>query len=165
MSLSLNAHVIVDPSLIPDPFALSALLAKLADFEPVLTDIGSLIEQGLEEAFDSQGHGVWPSLARATIIEKYRLGYDATTEVRTGLLFRALVQRGSPGHKFVVTENSLTVGVLGDMVPYAHIQAVGSKRNLPARIMIQITPQTMEKIISTLVDWLGGGDAVTIVID
>jgi hypothetical protein len=162
MSQTLAVHVLIDPALV-SPDRLDELMRKMRDFSPVLQSVGAEVEQGLAASFDSQGFGGWAPLKESTRKEKERLGYgDQPDLVRTGELRAALTERGAKGHKFLVGPEGVIVGVYGDVVPYAVYQARGTSRGLPARILIQVSPGTIDRIIQIITDWLGGGPGVRV---
>ena len=163
MSLTLHAEIVIDASEVT-PESMALLRDKLDDFSPVLTDIGSLIEEGLAKNFETQGYGSWAALSASTQASKERGDYAGMPPlVRTGDLKAALTERDAPGHKFIVEPNSLTVGVLGDAIPYAGYLDSGTGR-MPARMLITVTPGTLEKIVQAILDWLSVGDAARVYI-
>lgn len=155
MPTSLPVEIIFDPSLAA-PGAAESILAKLSDFDPILQEIGYLLEEGEMEWFDSYGQGLWSPLAPSTILDKRRKGFsDQPAVVRTGSLRDALIFHDAPGHKFLVTSNSVTIGVDDDVIPYANYQA-------SMRVIVNITADTRERVIRAITDWLGGGMAIEV---
>lgn len=158
MSQVLQIQVVIDPSLV-DPDRLDRLLELTRDYSPVLATIGDIFEEELAENFEMQGFGQWAQLKRSTWEEKDRLGYSGQPpEARSGDMFRGLTQRDAPGHKFLVSADSVCVGVYGDVIPYAYWQDTGT-RVLPARILAQVRPETVDRLIQLIIEWLGGAQA------
>ena len=157
-------EVVFYPELLASPEQQAGILQKLADFSPVLEQrIGPVVEEEQAENFATRNWGGWAALAPSTVREKEVLGYGGRPDlVREGTLQAAFVP-GMPGHKFLVSPNSLIVGVYGDVVPYADELARGDPaRHLPPRVLITLRPGTIDAIIALLLDWIGGGDAVRV---
>ena len=163
MSSIIPVEIVVDAERLQSPEALADLREKLADFSPILSEVGKVIEQGLLENFDSQGDGSWPALAPKTVAEKAHHGYPDTPELREGRLKAAATQRDAPGHIFTIGDNSVTVGVDTQIVPYAGVQNDGDPaKGIPPRILVQIGPGYIEAVIDLITEWLGGGEAVRV---
>jgi len=164
MSSMLNAHIVIDPSLVT-PERLRELLAMCRDFLPVLQDIGDILEEQLAENFFTRGFGTWAPLAAATQKERYRLGFSGRPDlIRTGALFEALTERGAPGHKFLVSAHGISVGVYGDVIPYEYWLAYGTRR-MPARLLVQIGTDGQQRIIQMIKQWLGADAGVEVTMD
>jgi len=162
LSVAVQVEIVVHPSLCSSPERLEALLAKIADFRPILQDVGGAVEEGIAAWFTSQGEGTWAALAHSTVLDRFRKGYGPNNElVRTGKLLAALTEHDAPGHKFLVSANSVQVGAYGEAVQYMGWLADGTPR-MPGRILVQLTPGTMERILQLILDWLGGPDGVTV---
>lgn len=162
MSVVLNVEVVIHPALCSSPERLEELLAKVADFNPVLTSVGGALEEGIAEWFTSQGDGTWAALAPSTVLDRFRKGYGPNQElVRTGRLLEALTERDAPGHKFLISGDSVQVGAYGEAVAYMGYLADGTKR-MPGRMLVQIPPGTMDRIVQLILEWLGGPDGVTV---
>jgi hypothetical protein len=161
MSQSVTVEILVDPFLASQE-SIAEILLKLKDYGAILKTIGGILEEGLLEWFETRGEGTWAALSPVTRRDKAARGFgDMPDLVRTGALKAALTQDGAFGHKFLVSQDSVTVGVLGDMIPYANWLATGT-RNMPARILVNIPADTMNKVLQAITDWLGGGDAVRV---
>lgn len=167
MSLTVPIHVLIEPALIRDPARLEQLLVKTRDYAPVLEELGQPLEQEISEWFTSQGEGTWAELAPSTIKDRFRRGFGANNPlIRTGKLLDALTVRGAPGHKFLVTENSLTVGAYGDAVVYMNRLNKGDpSAHLPGRLLINVGAGFIERAIDAILDWLGAGPGVTVYAD
>ena len=155
MATQLPVEIWFDPAL-ASPEAAADILGKLADFSPILQEIGGILETGEADWFDSRGEGTWDALTPATRADKARKGFgDRADLVRTGELREALTTLGAPGHKFIVTGDSVTIGADDAVIPWANYQA-------SMRVIVNITADTMDRVIRAITDWLGGGDAVRV---
>ena len=161
MSVVLPVTVLISAELVSSPERLEDLLARIQDFSPVLEEVGSLIEEALAENYATRGFGTWAGLAQSTLRQKERHGYDGGPLVKTGTLLAALTQRDAAGHKFLVQPDSVSVGVYGEAIAYAQFLSRGTRR-MPARVLVQLTPGTVDAILALIVDWLGGPDGVTV---
>lgn len=164
MSLEIDVHVIVHPDLISDE-SLAELMAKLSDFSPILERVGGIFEEELADNFESQGYGTWAPISQVTRRDKERKGFGNEPDlVREGTLERALTMRDAPGHKFLVSPTELIVGVYDEVIPYAKWLANGT-RNMPARILINITASGVDRTLNMIKEWLGVGDAADVYAD
>lgn len=164
MSEVLPIHIVIDPRLVSE-YRLAELLERCADFSPVLQTIGHVLEDSIFQWFTSQGFGTWAPLSAYTIAEKERLGYgDQPPLVREGTLRDGLTRPDAPGHKFLVSPNEVTVGVYGEVVPYAYWLDSGTAR-MPARALVHATPEAIDKILEIVLDWMGGSEGVRVYAD
>ena len=162
MSVSQSFEIVIDPQLVSRE-RLEMLMEKLADFQPVLQEIGTILEGQLAENFDTRGYGSWAPLSAFTLKDKQRKGYGGQSDlVRTGELRAALTERDAPGHKFLVSGSEVIVGVYGAVIPYASLLANGTAR-MPARILAQLLPGTQQQIIEIITEWLGGGEGIRVI--
>lgn len=164
MSVVLPVTILLSPQLVSTPERLESLLVKIQDFSPVLESVGGLIEEALAENFTTQGYGQWAGLADSTVRERFRLGYGPNQPlVRSAKLMEALTEHDGEGHKFLVQPDQVCVGVFGDAVAYAASLNEGDPaHHLPARVLVQLTPGTVERILQMILDWLGGPDGVRV---
>jgi hypothetical protein len=163
MSTSISLEIVVDAEKLQSHEALLSLIDKLANFEPVLSKVGKALEAGLLENFDTQGGGSWPALAPKTLLEKSRKGLSGDAEVEEGKLKAAVTQNGAPGHICTITDNSVTIGVDTNIVPYAATQNDGDPaKGIPPRILVQVGAGCIENIIDIITEWLGGGSAIRV---
>lgn len=164
MSTVIHAHIVIDPALV-SPQRLQELMSMCRDFSPILSDVGNVLEDEIAENFFTRGYGTWAPLAKATQRERYRLGFSGRPDlIRTGALFEALTKRGAAGHKFLVSSNSLTVGVYGDVIPYEYWLANGTRR-MPARVLVQVGTDGQARIIQLIKQWLGADAGVEVTMD
>lgn len=164
MSFLCPIQVVIDPALV-SPRRLRELLLLMKDFSPILQTIGETLETEIAEGFDSKGFGTWAELSPYTKKDRERKGYGGLPDlVRTGELRAALTERDAPGHKFLVSANEVTVGVYGAVIPYAYWLDSGTAR-MPARMLVQARPETMERITQLILEWLGGGLGIRVVAD
>lgn len=150
-------RISVDPSLVPDG-DISGLLAALADFGPLLEELGEIMSEAERDNFDSQGAVFgepWASLSPSTLKEKERLGYPATSMVRTGTL------RDEAGGAIAMDGDSVTAGFDEALVPYATYHqpaALGGSNNgggrLPTRILVSFSAQEQEAMLQKVQDFL-----------
>ena len=155
MTYVLPVEVVITPSLV-SPERLDEMMRMARDYSPVLIDVGAVVEGALGANFRTLGYGTWAPLADSTLRDKRRAGHMLNTPlVRTGRLYDALTTRGAPGHKFLVSEDSVTVGVYPDVVPYAAWLAGGTRR-MPARVLVQLSDQDISDIVGLIKEWLGG---------
>ena len=148
----------------------SSAPGQLRDFSPILEEsggVGDIIDEALYENFVTQGYGAWAPSWRNRQCGTFPKGYGPNIPLfRTGDAFAALTDRDSPTHKFLVSKSGIVVGAYTDRLRYIEALADGNPAtHLPARILVQVTPEYIEKIIALLAEWLGGGDAVTIFAD
>lgn len=167
MSIVVPIHVLLDPALVSDPARVEALLVKMSNFAPVLESLGQPLEQEIAEWFTSQGEGTWAELAPSTVRDRFRKGFGPNNPlVRTGKLLAALTERGAEGHKFLVTENSLTVGAYSDAIVYMSRLAEGdAAAHLPARMLVNVRAGFIDRAIDAILEWLGAGPGVTVYAD
>lgn len=164
MTLALPVEVVIDPSLC-SPERLADLMEKIQDYGPVLQSVGGVLEEGLLEWFTSRGEGTWALLSVTTIRDKIQRGFgDMPDLVRTGELRAGLTERDAPGHKFLVSASAVMVGVFGDVIPRANWLATG-RANMPARVLVNISAGTQERILDLIREWLGGADGVMVYAD
>lgn len=161
MSLSTTFEIIIDPALM-DRERVTFLIEKLADYAPVLEEIGVVLEEQMAENFLSQGYGGWAALKPSTLRDKAQKGYGGQLMlVRRGDLRAAVTQRGAPGHKFLVSGSQVIVGVYDDVIPYAYWLAHGTRR-MAGRILAQMTAEAQQQIVEIITQWLGGGEGVRV---
>ncbi len=166
MTQFLRAQILIDPRLVTTE-RMQDLIERLDFAQPLLQEIGEILEEALAENFDTQGYGQWAPLTDGTLLEKTRRGYGSQPALyRTGHLREALTQQDAMGHKFLVGQNSVDVGFYPDMVPYGERLAEGDPvRHLPARVLIQVGPNMRDKIVQAIQMWLGGGEAVRVTLN
>lgn len=164
MSVSTTAEIVIHPELCRDAGALLDLQARLKNEGAVLTQIGGVLEDDIRDWFDSRGAGSWAPLSPITQAEKTLLGFGGMPDlVRTEALRNALTQREAPGHKFLVSPHSISVGVYGAVIPYAlELNNGMASRHLPARMLVNISAGARQRIATILADWLGNSNAVSI---
>ena len=164
MSVSIQVHVLIDPSLVADADRLAELLGKIRDFSPVLETAGGLLEEGIREWFTSQGEGTWAELSPATVRDRFRRGYGPNNPlVRSGDLLAALTEEGAPGHKFLVSETGVSVGAYSGALVYMDRLASGDPAHrLPARMLVSVPAGQIDRIIDLISEWLGGGPGVRV---
>ncbi len=164
MPSTINAHIVIDPALV-SPERLRQLMVMCRDFSPILADIGNVLEEELAENFFTRGFGTWAPLAAATQRDRYRGGFSGRPDlIRSGALFEALTERGAPGHKFLVSQHGISVGVYGDVIPYEYWLAYGTRR-MPARVLVQIGTDGQQRIVQLIKQWLGADAGIEVTMD
>jgi phage gpG-like protein len=161
MSLLLPITIVVDPALVTAS-RLNELMAMLEDLEPILKTIGETLETEIAQNFASRGFGTWAALSPLTRENRTRSGYGGEPDlVRSGDLRAALTEQDAPGHKFLVSANEVRVGVYGAVIPYAYWLQHGTAR-MPARLLVQVRPETIDRIVQIIMDWLGGAAGIRV---
>ena len=149
-------RISIDPSLVPDG-DINGLLAALADFGPLLEELGEIMSEAERDNFDSQGAAFgepWAALSPSTLAEKSRLGFPAATLVRTGLL------RDEAGGAVAMDADSVTAGFDPTLVPYAAYHqpaALGGSNSggrMPSRILVAFSPAEQESMLQAVQDYL-----------
>ena len=150
-------RISIDPSLVPDG-DINGLLAALADFGPLLEELGEIMSEAQQDNFDSQGAVFgepWAALSPSTLKEKERLGYPATSMVRTGTL------RDEAGGAIAMDADSVTAGFDESLVPYATYHqpaALGGSNSgagrLPARILVSFSAHEQDEMLQKVQDYL-----------
>lgn len=157
-------EVIVDYSRITNKQELETIEYKLENYEEILQEICTVVEQGLLENFETEGNGTWQSVSPETEREKIEKGYGAEIEMRTGRLKSALTNHDDPAHIVEIFDNTLTIGVSSSIIPYFDAQNSGDpSRNVPARQMMQVNEDTISKIIEMVKDWFGNLEAISVI--
>ena len=161
MSFLLPFTIVVDPALVTGR-RLDELMEILKDLKPILKTIGETLETEIAQGFASRGFGTWAELSPLTRADRMRQGYGSQPDlVRSGDLRAALTEADAPGHKFLVSANEVRVGVYGSVVPYAYWLQRGTPR-MPARLLVQARPETIDRIVQSIMEWLGGGPGIRV---
>ncbi len=143
--------------------SLSILQRRIGNMQPIMSEIGNMLTNEIDETFDDQGRPKWVQLSRTTL----RLGYTgmgkngAHTHKQDGRVTRgferymsdkkilythgrlrdSFVREGSEGNIHEVTDSSITVG---SNLAYAAIQHFGGmagrgrKVKIPSRKILPI---------------------------
>jgi phage gpG-like protein len=143
--------MIIEADKAPEQLGAWASQLMVGDFTEFLQDAAMAARQDVRDNFTSSATPEnldWP--------ERKIIGDGHPLLIDTGLLLQAATG-GGVGHIEQISDNSLTFGVDGGVVPYAGVHNYGSvKKNIPQREFLGLTEETIDALEESLANFVIG---------